>query len=122
MVTTSAAPSIHAPDQWAMRISVLLEKRPCPSETMNMRSTNQLDAAVDIPTTHAALLAQVSSIHSWDMNEAESVIQKSKTAGLPNTLTKPIMKAVCGWSRCSTNSTALVVSGKCVVWRYLMPR
>src|SRR5213082_1920535 len=74
------------------------------------------------PARQVALLCQVSSIHSCEMNVAEMVIQKSSTPGLPRQRTKPVQKAVCGCRRCSTVSMLRVVAGKECASRYFTPR
>src|SRR5881394_667003 len=111
-----------APENWDMRSSVVVEKRPWPRETRKLRRVNQEKQPNVTPSRHMPLLCQLSSIQSCEMNVAEIVIHHSSTPGLPRQRTKPVQNAVCGWRRCSTDSTLRVVAGRECASRYFTPR
>src|SRR5437773_12503605 len=119
---TMATNKTLAPEHWDMRSNVLVEKRPCPRETMKLSKVNQPKQPSATPMTQAPLLGQVSSIHSCEMNMVENVIQNSSTPGLPRQRTRPVQKAVCGCRRCSTVSMLRVVAGRECASRYFKPR
>src|SRR6266550_6771509 len=105
-----------------MRSNVVVEKRPWPRETRELRSVNQEKQPSVTPSRHIPLLCQVSSIQSCEMKVAEIVIQNSSTPGLPRHRTKPVQNAVCGCRRCSMDSTLRVVAGRECASRYFTPR
>src|SRR5207302_1945938 len=117
-----ATPRTLAPENWDMRSKVWVEKRPCPRETRKLSNVNHAKQPSETPVTQAPLLGQVSSIHSCEMNMAENVIQNNSTPGLPRQRTRPVQKAVCGCSRCSTVSMLRVVAGRECANRYFTPR
>ncbi len=90
-----------------MRKSVVSLNFPRPSDTTQLKLTNQKPVPTATPATQASLPGQSGVTHSREMKLAARIIQNTSTPRLPITRTMPTMKAECGCKRSPRRSSIL---------------